>query len=83
MAPPRRLTWSPARHVDYSGSAARYGVYGNRIFVDGGFRFANPCGVITRILPVLLLRQDIDVASIGWSMARPGGCSLPRNPGSP
>lgn len=59
---------------------SRHGIYGNRIFVDDGFRFSNPYDVATETLPALAARQGLDVAGIGFGMVRPEDCTLYHGP---
>ena len=55
---------------------AEHGIYGNHIWSEDGFRWANPYDVLVDTLPALARQQGLDVASLGYGMVRPEDCSL-------
>lgn len=57
-----------------------HGIYGNAIFSDGAFRWANPYDVKVDTLPKLAKDQGLDVACIGYGMVRPEDCTLYHGP---
>lgn len=74
-------TSCPGRTSIITGvSSGEHGIYGNRIFDGGGFRWANPYDVRTPTLPALAREQGLDVAGIGYAMVRPEDCSLYHGP---
>ncbi|RVU31133.1 alkaline phosphatase family protein [Neptunomonas marina] len=77
MSPEICGTSCPGRTSIIAGvSPAEHGIYGNLIFADGQFRWANPYDVKCPTLPALAKQQGLDVASIGYGMVRPEDTSL-------
>ncbi|PSL16215.1 putative AlkP superfamily pyrophosphatase or phosphodiesterase [Marinobacterium halophilum] len=70
-------TSCPGRTSMITGvSPAEHGIYGNHIWTDDGFRWANPYDVRGDTLPALAVRQGLDVANLGYGMVRPEDCNL-------
>lgn len=61
-------------------SAAEAGVYGNRIFDSGSFRYASPDDVLVPTIARHALDAGKSVASIGFGMVRPEDATLFRRP---
>ncbi|MDI3326135.1 alkaline phosphatase family protein [Pontibacterium granulatum] len=81
MRPEMCGTSCPGRTSIIAGVApSEHGVYGNFIFADGGFRWANPYDVKVDTLPGLAKQQGLDVACIGYGMVRPEDCTLYHGP---
>lgn len=74
-------TSSPGRTSIVTGAPpSEHGIYGNRIFSEAGFRWANPYDVKSTTLPALAMQQGLDVANIGYGMVRPEDCSVYQGP---
>ena len=70
-------TSCPGRTSMIAGVApADHGIYGNQIWSEDGFRWANPYDVRVDTLPALARKQGLDVANLGYGMVRPEDCSL-------
>lgn len=71
MTPEVCGTSCPGRTSIIAGTQpSEHGIYGNLIFADGAFRFANPYDVKCDTLPGLAKQQGFDVAAIGyWLLA--------------
>jgi predicted AlkP superfamily pyrophosphatase or phosphodiesterase len=81
MSPEMCGTSCPGRTSIITGvSPAEHGIYGNHIYADGGFRWANPYDIKCETLPGLAKQQGLDVACIGYGMVRPEDCSLFHRP---
>lgn len=81
MSPEMCGTSCPGRTSIITGvSPAEHGIYGNFIYSDGGFRWANPYDVRVATLPALAKQQGLDVACIGYGMVRPEDCTLYHGP---
>lgn len=81
VAPEMCATSCPGRTSIIAGvPSGEHGIYGNRIFSDRGFRWANPYDVKTVTLPALAVARGADVAGVGYGMVKPEDCSLYHGP---
>ncbi len=81
MSPEMCGTSCPGRTSIVTGVApSEHGIYGNYIYADGGFRWANPYDIKVDTLPALAKQQGLDVACIGYGMVRPEDCTLYHGP---
>lgn len=81
MSPEICGTSCPGRTSIIAGvPPTEHGIYGNHIWADNGFRWANPYDVKCATLPALAKQQGLDVACIGYGMVRPEDCTLYQGP---